>query len=545
MIATATATEPPRLLPVPSVEVLGIDEIRPSPHNPRLIHDGDPELASLAQSIAAKGVLQPILVRPVDRAGLVEFELIAGERRWRAARAAGRLSIPAIVRHGLTEHEALELTVTENLQRENLHPLEEANGVAALVGAGEELAAIADRLGKPVSWVARRSRLAKLSPKWRALATNPKREVSRWPASMLELVARLEVPAQDAFLAEYPEFDEDLDRGDPTDEGWLRRAIAECTRELRFAPWKTTDELLVPEAGACTTCPKRSSCHPGLFDDEPTEGKRAQPGDRCLDAVCWSKKADRFLEQKVAELESNGTQVAIELGYHRDKKPAIAEGRRQVHEWQGTQAKKGTPGAVAVVVASGEHAGQVKWRTFGRSEGDTTARTAAAGEKPKPKVKPLAERRKMLEARRRAHALDSICTAVEKAKPPKVPDLVVLAAAFGTAHTNDRPGNEHDTQGKKAVGVLTNPSAAVETLWRATARVIARRWRYSLRVFGVQALTARQPEIDDVARRLGLDLKPYAAAAARAIPEPKSWSNLEASGKPKAKPVAAKKAKAV
>src|SRR5438270_3418020 len=104
-----------------------IETIRPSPFQPRR-HFAESELDGLAQSIREKGIVQPLLVRPIedaaDNSG-ADFELVAGERRWRAAQRAGLHRVPVIVR-SFGDQEALEIALVENLQREDLSALEEA-----------------------------------------------------------------------------------------------------------------------------------------------------------------------------------------------------------------------------------------------------------------------------------------------------------------------------------------------------------------------------------------------------------------------------------
>ncbi|TVQ37459.1 MAG: ParB/RepB/Spo0J family partition protein [Geminicoccaceae bacterium] len=108
---------------------------------------GDADLEELAASIRSMGVLQPLLVRPLDEFG-EQFQIIAGERRWRAAAKAGLGEVPVIVRH-MTDTEALEAALLENVQRENLTPLEEAEGYQRLIEeCGYTQEALAQRLGK-------------------------------------------------------------------------------------------------------------------------------------------------------------------------------------------------------------------------------------------------------------------------------------------------------------------------------------------------------------------------------------------------------------
>jgi len=142
-----------------------IEDIRPSPLQPR--KDFDPDaLEELARSIREKGLVQPVVVRPVpDGRG---YELVAGERRWRAAQRAGLADIPAILREA-DDDEVLELALVENLHREDLNPVEEALAYRALIErvglTQEELAA---RLGRSRSAVANALRLLALPQ--RALA---------------------------------------------------------------------------------------------------------------------------------------------------------------------------------------------------------------------------------------------------------------------------------------------------------------------------------------------------------------------------------------
>ncbi len=118
---------------------LPVDLITPNPRQPRRRFD-EPALSGLAASLGARGVLQPVLVRPKPGGA---FELIAGERRWRAAKLAGLERIPALVRQR-GDAEALEVALIENMAREDLNPIEEARAIAALV---EELSLTREDVG--------------------------------------------------------------------------------------------------------------------------------------------------------------------------------------------------------------------------------------------------------------------------------------------------------------------------------------------------------------------------------------------------------------
>ncbi len=111
-----------------SLLTLPVSRIRPGKYQPRTKMDQQ-ALAELAASIRSQGLMQPLLVRPVDRD---RYELIAGERRWRAAQMAGLEDVPAVVRE-VPDEAALAMSLIENIQRENLNPMEEANGLQRLI----------------------------------------------------------------------------------------------------------------------------------------------------------------------------------------------------------------------------------------------------------------------------------------------------------------------------------------------------------------------------------------------------------------------------
>ena len=143
---------------------LAITQIRPNAYQPR-VHFDEESLASLTASIAELGVLQPVLVRPAGPGeGGTEFELIAGERRWRAARRAGLQTVPALVRE-VTDTTSLEQALVENLHREDLNPLEEAAAYQQLIeDFGLTHDELATRVGRSRAAVSNTLRLFQLPP---------------------------------------------------------------------------------------------------------------------------------------------------------------------------------------------------------------------------------------------------------------------------------------------------------------------------------------------------------------------------------------------
>jgi len=153
------------LLGTPEIETeqlreIDIERILPNAHQPRKSFDEE-GLNDLANSIRAHGVVQPIVVRPLEDGF---FQLIAGERRWRASQRAGLTRVPAVVRES-GEHAALEIALIENLQREDLNPIEEAQAYERLINDfGLTQEEVAGRVGKNRTTIANMLRLLRLPP---------------------------------------------------------------------------------------------------------------------------------------------------------------------------------------------------------------------------------------------------------------------------------------------------------------------------------------------------------------------------------------------
>jgi ParB/RepB/Spo0J family partition protein len=138
------------------VRLIPLDHIEPNPDQPRMAFD-ESALDELAASIREHGVLQPILVRPI---GAARYQLIAGERRWRASQTAGQESIPALIEE-IDDDTALEIAIIENLQREDLSPLDEAMMYDRMVtDHGYSIRRLAQKLGKDKGYLENRLRLA-------------------------------------------------------------------------------------------------------------------------------------------------------------------------------------------------------------------------------------------------------------------------------------------------------------------------------------------------------------------------------------------------
>ncbi|BET06039.1 ParB/RepB/Spo0J family partition protein [Streptococcus sp. SN-1] len=138
-------------------EMISITDIQKNPYQPRKEFDGE-KLDELAQSIKENGVIQPIIVR---QSPVIGYEILAGERRYRASLLAGLRSIPAVIKK-LSDQEMMVQSIIENLQRENLNPIEEARAYESLVEKGFTHAEIADKMGKSRPYISNSIRLLSL-----------------------------------------------------------------------------------------------------------------------------------------------------------------------------------------------------------------------------------------------------------------------------------------------------------------------------------------------------------------------------------------------
>jgi ParB/RepB/Spo0J family partition protein len=275
--------------------------------NPRKHFDGA-FIKELAESIKAVGVMQPILVRPLPGARLAEtysdrrsdaprptHEIVAGEQRWRACELAAVRRIPVLIRH-LSDADVLQLQLVENLKRRDLHPMEEAEGYGQLHDSqGMSAEEIAERIGKGRSYVYKTMKLLDLEPEAREAFYEGK--LTR---STAELVAMRQPNLQLQVLKEIttPDF-----HGEPMS---FRKAKAHIDDRymlrLGTAPFKITDAELVPAAGSCRDCPKRSGANPELFDD-------VAHADTCTDPSCFAEKKDAHYLRIRTQAEARGQTV--------------------------------------------------------------------------------------------------------------------------------------------------------------------------------------------------------------------------------------------
>ena len=530
--ATATAPEPHLAEGQASYELAALELLFEAPYNARTSFE---DLEELTASIRTDGVLEPLLVRdrPTKkrRAGATgdegQLEIIAGARRARAAKAAG-LDVVPVIRLDVGDATARRICAAENLQRAELHPLEEARAIANLVedfGA----AAAAEQLGKTVRYVARRANLLDLSPKWQKAIARPKAAASSYPASILELVALVGQKDQDELLEQLG----GARSGNVPGLGYVEREVAECLRFLKRATWKLDDPDLVPKQGACVDCSRHSLASVGLFDDQ-VAGKLAAA--TCRDLPCWREKTFAVASRKLAAArEEHGPKLLLIAGGwdgsrhgHRVKNPL---GKPALQHYEYRPAKKSTRGAVPAFVVEGKGTGTVRWISKGSSRARTTTKPAAKKVEPG-SAEDLKAKRARLQRRRDGFSVDWIRELVEEteAEPRPLAELAPLFLAYGVPQTL---GSGYGFKGKKK----TAEAYAVGNLWVALrGPIVTAITRHSADALADQVRESRwlvEMLWPVVAKRT---LERLAVLAAEKIPKPKGLVALERRGTKKAAP---------
>lgn len=253
-------------------------------------------LNELADNIKANGLIQPILVRPMSPSEQLQpYEIVCGERRYRASIIAGLDHINTICRE-LTDTQAAELQLIENLQREDPHPMEEAEGYQALMlHSGYTADMLADKLNKSKSQIYATLKLCNLCTELRDKFF----ENEKFTRSLALLIARIPVPA-----LQVEAFNEIIDEyGDGEPMSYRDAAIhvqMNYNVNLKIAIFSTTDAKLVPDAGSCKECPKRTDNDPDLVDRDKNV---------CTDPKCFEQKIIAHHAQVVAKANKKGLTV--------------------------------------------------------------------------------------------------------------------------------------------------------------------------------------------------------------------------------------------
>jgi ParB family transcriptional regulator, chromosome partitioning protein len=351
-VALPTSSIPAITSSVQEIPLVGICE---SKTNPRRQFD-EAKLAELAANIRLHGVLQPVLVRPMPGGEPGTFELVAGARRFRASKLAGRETIAASIRE-LTDTQCLELQLVENLQRADVHELDEAPGYSALMQLQPDtytVETLAEKVGRSEKYVYARLRLLHLVDEAQQAFYLGKLTV----AHAFEL-ARLQLDDQHRALAEcFPQHRSAAAvLKDKKAEAVTVRSLREwIEREIHLdisnAPFDAQDEKLLPAAGSCAACPKCTGNNPLLFPE-------VRQKSICTDRACYQAKVEALVQIRLKPLEESG-EKPLRVSHApawQTKKPqadTLYEG-----QYRRTSKKGECPQTKSAVVTDGPKAGTI------------------------------------------------------------------------------------------------------------------------------------------------------------------------------------------
>lgn len=322
-----------------------IGDLVPSKDNPRKSFREQP-LKDLVESIKEKGVLTPLLVRRHKG----KLEILAGERRFKASKEAGLDKVPVQITE-VNDNTAFELMVIENLQRDDVHPMDEAKAFSTLYAklgveqggwknddpADKPFKVIAEKTGKTAAYVKQNIQLTSLIPKAMEYFYEDVLTVEH-----ALLICKLSEKDQEKILSEkIMSWGETYAKPLPEWKQWVESST---TRRLSMAPFDLNDEKLFEPAGACATCSKNTKCNVLLFDD-------MQDADAmCTDRECFKTKIRKHLTRERNKLKDKGTDF-LDGGYENGYYTKGAQVKIQGQEYK-IQKKKDCKKPLAVLIRS-------------------------------------------------------------------------------------------------------------------------------------------------------------------------------------------------
>lgn len=267
-----------------NVMMVAVESLQPNPNN-RPVVTKEAAFKDMVASVKAVGIIQPILIRK-DGDG---WMIVAGHRRTVAAVAAGLKEIPAIVIEADSD-QAIELAMIENLQRVNLTALQEMAAFGELTARGKTVDAIAVEIGKSVEYVYKRLILAKLIPAWQKALNEHRVAVGH------AVIAARMTPEQQAQVL----------KRSVVPGGVVQMSVRQMWEfvqhefhcDLVKAPFDQGDPALVPSAGTCLACPKRTGAAPKLFPE-------ITKGEQCTDGACYRMKVAAVVQKALAYAKTN------------------------------------------------------------------------------------------------------------------------------------------------------------------------------------------------------------------------------------------------
>ena len=279
---------------------IALSLIQPSGYNPRKEFD-EQSLTELADSIRQHGVLQPVGGRPIS--GTDRYEIVFGERRYRASLIAGRENIPALIYDTLSDNEAEELAITENLQRKDIAPMEEAEAFRRLIESGRyDTRSLAVQVGKSETYIRTRMKLATLIPEIASLLDNEDITVN-----VASEICRYGEDIQREV------YDKHLKDGLPYNS-W-RGMNASKVAQMIERDFTTELCRYSFDKSACASCP-HNTCNLLLFVEEGYEGK-------CANSQCLKEKHTAYLTQKAISMLADHPEANL-CQYQYDTNEAVA-----------------------------------------------------------------------------------------------------------------------------------------------------------------------------------------------------------------------------
>ena len=396
----------------------------PSTSNPRVIDKDAETFLDLVDSVKAAGVSTPIDIRdhPTKEG---KYEIVAGERRYWAAKIAERDIVPAIYHEGMSDRQAFHRTFSENYARQDLTPFETGRAVMTLL-ADNEIGAVAEMMGKTRYWVRRHAKLQDLSKEWQAALADPMSDVA-W-MSMTEIMALSKYPA-DVRADVLDHAKKQYHFKDDAGKNFTKWLAKEYMHRLQQAPWDTAEKEIAGKK-ACSKCNKRSGCQADLWSVDGAEITDKQ--DQCLDKACWWEKLMVALNVNYAALKAEHPNLVVVINtndWTSHETTAIGEelGVEVLYDWKWASAKKSDDGSVAAMVAMGPGLGKMKWIKGGNDGGAPSGIEATTGG-----PTPLPVRRDRLNRRRWLKVLARVEEALDhQLDPPSCNVLFGMAAFWG------------------------------------------------------------------------------------------------------------------
>lgn len=468
------------------------------------------DVAELVESIRTGGQITPAVVRPHPKKE-GHYELAAGARRKVACSTLG-IPLAAIIRE-ISDGDFEDMILTDNLQREDPDPMQEALLIERRLQEGATLSAIVSRYGKTETWLRRRMKLLSLTAAARE-AWQPEGAFEHFTSDMMEFMGTLPPDEQDAYAAEQWKMRQFRTLRD------LTAAYHRQARSLDKAEWLHDPCTFVEGCGpGCATNTAES-----LFPDEE------HPCGSCLNAECFKKRLALFLDSKIAAVigERPLSDFVILSGNHQRQTTYKGDEFRAVAQWEQRDEfrvfKKERKGATPALDLSDPAQPVIRWVLPKGEDAEPVPTTAAPVKKE--------SREDRLTGKRLALLNQSIAAAVKEAPVPATVPLLKIVAAFGMQGNRSQPDGRSIQATWKSIDATgpvppleyfaDEPLSPEEVVWNGIKTVIGSRLAYHRN--GDLLDASRREDMERIAALIGFDhAARWAEICTREAPVPKSW----------------------